>query len=107
MKPVMNSTTGFSPDSALLQETVPRGRTRPPGVGITAGPAVRPQKRRGRSKRDASLEQRIEDLASRKSEFEANLRKPAGLLDAFFELIELMGSDSLTSSPGPAAACPR
>lgn len=107
MKTVMNTTAGSPPGHQPFHETAVSPRTRSRGVAVAAGPAVRPQKRRGRSRRNASLEKRIEDLASLKSEFQGNLRKSAGLLDAFFELVDLMGPEFPTTSPGPAAASPR
>jgi hypothetical protein len=102
-KPAERPTSGH----ASVHPATASPRTRSRGPAITPGAPIRPPKRRGRSRRDASLEQRIDDLASRKSEFEANLRKPAGLLDAFFELVGLMASDSPTSSAGLTAASPR
>ena len=105
MKTVMNPTTAPLPGHDSLHQTP--ASPRPRSCAVAAGPAVRPQKRRGRSRRDPGLEKRIEDLASRKSEFKGNLRKPAGLLDAFLELVDLMGPEFLTTSPGHAAASPR
>jgi hypothetical protein len=105
MKTVINTTVGSAPGHEPFHGTAVSPRTR--SRGVATGPAVRPQKRRGRSRRDAHLEKRIEDLASLKSEFQGNLRKPAGLLDAFFELVDLMDPEFPATSPGPAAASPR
>jgi hypothetical protein len=97
--------------SMNANDSAPRTRATPPppaaparldaGIpGMAADPVVRPQKRRGRSRCGNDLEQRIERLASTNTEFKGNLRKPAGFLDVFLELVDLMGPELLATSTG-------
>jgi hypothetical protein len=59
-------------------------------------------------KRKSGLDRKIERMASGRSEFHGNVRRPSGFLTALLELVELMGPEVSGSSPGTRSpAAPR
>lgn len=69
-----------------------------PELSSPAAAVPRPEKRKAAGKRPSRLDRKIERLASNRSEFHGNIRRPAGFLTAFLELAELM--DPEVPAPG-------
>ena len=59
----------------------------PPGGGTVSPPV--PKRARGHRGHRKSVKRRIERLASGDEEFHGNIRRPAGFLDAFLEILSL------------------
>jgi hypothetical protein len=69
-----------------------------PELSSRAAPALRFEKHKSAGKPASRLDRKIERLASNRSEFHGNIRRPAGFLTAFLELAELM--DPEVHAPG-------
>jgi len=69
-----------------------------PELSSPAAPVFPAAKSKSAGKRASRLDRKIERLASNRSEFHGNIRRPAGFLTAFLELVELM--DPEVPAPG-------
>jgi len=69
-----------------------------PELSSPAAPVSRPGKSKSAGEGSSRLDRKIERLASNRSEFHGNIRRPAGFLTAFLELVELM--DPEVRAPG-------
>ncbi len=68
-----------------------------PGGGTGSPPP--PKRTRGHRGKRMSLKRRIERLAEGEEEFHGNVRRPAGFLDAFLEILSLTSSAAMDHRP--------